>query len=34
MGVPAAGGCHTNRSTGDYHCHNGGSSSSEASRPS
>ena len=24
-------GCHTNHSTGDYHCHNGGSSSSGAS---
>ena len=27
-------GCHTNHSTGDYHCHNGGSSRSGSSNPS
>ena len=27
-------GCHTNHGTGDYHCHNGGSSRSGASSPS
>lgn len=27
-------GCHTNRKTGDYHCHRGSGSSSKASRSS
>lgn len=26
-------GCHTNRSTGDYHCHNSGRSSGASARP-
>lgn len=25
-------GCHTNRSTGDYHCHNGGKSTNRPSK--